>query len=87
MRLGRQNLNRQYTIEGLSAGLLVVLGSIGLLLLTTANSEDNKTRAGKKGGNSRALQIIAGFLCFAVGFNGVSGLMHQKLPAYLLHSL
>lgn len=87
IRLGQKNLNRQYSIEGLSAGLLVVLGSVGLILLTTANSVDNTTRVGKKGGNARALQIIAGFICFAVGFNGVSGLMHQKLPAYLLHSV
>ncbi len=50
----------------------------------TANSDDNKRLSGNKGGNSRALQIIAGFICFAVGFNGVSGLTHQKLPGYLL---
>ena len=33
MRLGRQNIGRQYIIEGLSAGFLVVAGSIGVMLL------------------------------------------------------
>ena len=124
MRLGRQNIGRQYIIEGLSAGFLVVAGSVGVMLLMvwqllficmhlcffwvfsnifdansvfksliglltaylnqTANSDDNKRLSGNRGGNSRALQIIAGFICFAVGFNGVSGLTHQKLPGYLL---
>jgi hypothetical protein len=33
MRLGRQNIGRQYIIEGLSAGFLVVAGSVGVMLL------------------------------------------------------
>jgi hypothetical protein len=32
--MGKQNLNRQYIIEGLSAGFFVVVGSIGCILLT-----------------------------------------------------
>ena len=33
MRLGRQNIGKQYIIEGLSAGFLVVAGSVGVMLL------------------------------------------------------
>ena len=33
MRMGRASLNKQYIIEGLSAGLLVVVGSVGFVLL------------------------------------------------------
>jgi hypothetical protein len=32
--MGKQNLNKQYIIEGLSAGFLVVVGSMGCILLT-----------------------------------------------------
>ncbi len=52
----------------------------------TANS-DGSTPPGSKRGNSRALQIVAGFILFALGFNAVSGLMHRKLPSYMLQSL
>ena len=38
LRIGRANLNKQYVIEGLSAGFLVLLGSIGLLLLMVMKS-------------------------------------------------
>ena len=50
----------------------------------TANSDDNTTNKRKKRGNARSLQIVSGFICFALGVNGVSALMHQKLPTYLL---
>jgi hypothetical protein len=41
---------------------------------------------GTRENNARSLHVVAGFVCFALGFNAVSGLMHRKLPAYLLSS-
>ena len=52
----------------------------------TANS-DGSTPPGGKRGNSRALQILAGFILVALGFNAVSLLMHRKLPNYMLQTL
>ena len=37
MRLGGANLDNQYVLEGLSAGLFIAIGSMGILLLTVSN--------------------------------------------------
>ena len=37
--MGKQNLNKQYIIEGLSAGFLVVVGSMGCILLTVSDKK------------------------------------------------
>ena len=70
------------------SGLIAVADMLlaPLRLWQTANS-DGSTPPGSKRGNSRALQIVAGFILFALGFNAVSGLMHRKLPSYMLQSL
>lgn len=136
MRLGRANINRQYVIEGFSAGLLIVTGSIGILMLavrltvcphfllfqppvqptsslapylrhaaraggvsvlltscafepgTLRQTADagNKTRQARAGDGARALHVVTGFIFFAVGFNALAGLMHRKLPSYMLQA-
>jgi len=71
----QNRINGQYIIEGLSAGFLIVLGSIGFILL------DVSTRKGLAK-NWRLGFMFGGVICIAMAFNLMTMFFRVKLPGY-----
>lgn len=69
-------LNRQYIIEGMTAGAMYCLGGIGLMLLYNAAKVKRKTM-------EKILMMIFGGVFFAVAYNVCTMLIRLKMPGYL----
>ncbi|EKX36917.1 hypothetical protein GUITHDRAFT_155106 [Guillardia theta CCMP2712] len=74
-------INGQYVAEGISAGFLVFVGGLGLVLLHRADEGSASNR------NNRFLLIFAGFLSIIIGFNLLTAFVRIKIPGYLLSSV
>ena len=66
-------INGQYVAEGTSAGFLVFLGGLGLVLLHRADEGSASNR------NNRFLLIFAGFLSIIIGFNLLTAFVRIKV--------
>ena len=69
-------LNRQYIIEGMTAGAMYCLGGIGLILLYSAAKGKRKT-------TEKLLMMIFGGIFFAIAYNICTMLIRLKMPGYL----
>eukprot|EP01103_Thecamoeba_quadrilineata_P006661 TRINITY_DN16388_c0_g1_i1.p1 TRINITY_DN16388_c0_g1~~TRINITY_DN16388_c0_g1_i1.p1 ORF type:complete len:148 (-),score=24.56 TRINITY_DN16388_c0_g1_i1:57-500(-) len=69
-------INGQFIIEGLSAGLLFVIGALGFIILD--NSHEKSTSS-----SNRTLMIISGLVCIFLGYNLSTVFLRIKLPGYL----
>eukprot|EP01116_Phalansterium_solitarium_P008337 TRINITY_DN2206_c0_g1_i1.p1 TRINITY_DN2206_c0_g1~~TRINITY_DN2206_c0_g1_i1.p1 ORF type:complete len:175 (-),score=4.08 TRINITY_DN2206_c0_g1_i1:208-732(-) len=72
-------VNGQYIIEGLSAGLLFVLGALGFIILDRANKKHMSNK-------SRYLLLGAGMLLIIVSYNLAITFLKIKVPGYMISS-
>jgi len=72
----QHRINGQFIIEGLSAGILFVIGGLGFIILD--NSHDKLTTT-----TNRYLLIISGVLCIVLSYNLSILFLRIKLPGYL----
>jgi len=68
-------INGQYIIEGLAAGLLFVLGGVGIIILNKANQKNASE-------SNRYMFIICGAVCLLLAYNLSIVFLRMKLPGY-----
>jgi hypothetical protein len=85
--MGKQNLNKQYIIEGLSAGFLVVVGSMGCILLTVSDKKqlvDEKIHAWL---SSKPYPLLVDSVCSAQVLLVLESQQNQCLQRHLGYHL
>jgi len=69
-------INGQYIIEGLSAGMLFLIGGTGFIIMDLSNSKGLSE-------NMKSILIVIGIVCILISYNLVTLFFRMKLPNYL----
>eukprot|EP01087_Luapelamoeba_hula_P014745 TRINITY_DN4372_c0_g1_i1.p1 TRINITY_DN4372_c0_g1~~TRINITY_DN4372_c0_g1_i1.p1 ORF type:complete len:154 (+),score=30.56 TRINITY_DN4372_c0_g1_i1:180-641(+) len=70
-------INGQYIIEGLTAGMMFIVGGIGFILLHLTNQKSNTMST-----NSRYVMFITGAVLVLLAYNLSILFLRMKLPGY-----
>jgi len=69
-------INGQFIIEGLSSGLLFVLGGVGFIILDKVNRKNTEDR-------NRYIMLASGAACILLAYNLAVIFLRMKLPGYM----